>query len=62
MTPFDAMVSNDKSLRDRIEQCKRDCAEKLAKRYSIEVSKAEKLLTLVHWDLRVAREVIKLTR
>ena len=56
------MVSNDKSLRDRIEQCKRDCAEKLAKRYSMEVSKAEKLLTLVHWDLRVAREVIKLTR
>ena len=62
LTPFDAMVSNDKSLRDRIEQCKRDCAEKLAKRYSMEVSKAEKLLTLVHWDLRVAREVIKLTR
>ncbi len=62
LTPLDAMVSNDKSLRDRIEQCKKECAEKLAKRNSMDVSKAEQLLRLVHWDLRVAREVIKLTR
>lgn len=62
LTPLDAMVSNDKSLRDRIEQAKKDCAEKLAKRYSMDVSKAEELLRLVHWDFTAARRAIRIIR
>ena len=62
LTPLDAMVSNDKSLRDRVEQAKKDCAAKLAKRYSIDVSKAEELLRVVHWDFTAARKVIKIIR
>lgn len=60
LTPLDAMVSNDKSLRDRIEQCKKECAEKLAKRYAMDISKAEELLRLVQWDFTSARKAIQL--
>jgi hypothetical protein len=60
--PLDAMVSNDKSLRDRIEQCKKECAEKLAKRYAMDISKAEELLRLLHWDFTSARKAIQLLR